>query len=151
MNPEMLTQHKEQSWLSSPEGERPVKDLGLSSPKGRKPTIVIVIVAEREKTTNCCHCQIATIGYRDGLMAGEEASAQEGFNVGFRDSVYVGYNWGLVRVKMLKVFHDSLSKKLKESVENDNSSFCLVDSNDLSSNDNLLKNYQKELQSLIDE
>ncbi|KAM3358203.1 hypothetical protein P3S68_021134 [Capsicum galapagoense] len=133
------------------------------------------------------HDQFHTIGYREGLMAGKEASAQEGFNVGFRDSVYVGYNWGLARgitsafaslpdglkermvntkeiqnefqhlhesrltVKMLKVFHDSLSKKLKESVENDNSSFCLVDSNDISSNDNLLKNYQKELQSLIDE
>ncbi|PHU30496.1 hypothetical protein BC332_02589 [Capsicum chinense] len=68
------------------------------------------------------HDQFHTIGYRDGLMAGKEASAQEGFNVGFRDSVYVGYNWGLVR-----------------------------DSNDISSNDNLLKNYQKELQSLIDE
>lgn len=37
------------------------------------------------------------IGYRDGLMAGKETSAQEGFNIGFRDSVYVGYNWGLVR------------------------------------------------------
>ncbi|KAM3323596.1 hypothetical protein P3S67_004747 [Capsicum chacoense] len=43
------------------------------------------------------HDQFHTIGYRDGLMAGKEASAQEGFNVGFRDSVYVGYNWGLVR------------------------------------------------------
>ncbi|KAM3303167.1 protein YAE1 isoform X2 [Capsicum chacoense] len=136
------------------------------------------------------HDQFHTIGYRDGLMAGKEASAQEGFNVGFRDSVYVGYNWGLVRgitsvfaslpdglkermvdtkeiqnkfqhlheslqsrstVEMLKVFHDSLSKKSEESVKNDNSSSCLAESNDLSSNDNLLENYQKELQSLIDE
>ncbi|KAG5595242.1 hypothetical protein H5410_036474 [Solanum commersonii] len=37
------------------------------------------------------------VGYRDGLLAGKEASVQEGFNVGFTDSVYVGYNWGLVR------------------------------------------------------
>ncbi|XP_049934305.1 uncharacterized protein LOC116256334 isoform X3 [Nymphaea colorata] len=33
----------------------------------------------------------------DGLMAGKEASAQEGFNAGFRESVMAGYNWGLVR------------------------------------------------------
>lgn len=37
------------------------------------------------------------IGYRDGLIAGQEASAQEGFNIGFKDSVLIGYNWGLVR------------------------------------------------------
>ncbi|WMV37399.1 hypothetical protein MTR67_030784 [Solanum verrucosum] len=43
------------------------------------------------------HDQFHTVGYRDGLMAGKEASVQEGFNVGFTDSVYVGYNWGLVR------------------------------------------------------
>ncbi|OIT07118.1 PREDICTED: uncharacterized protein LOC109226358 [Nicotiana attenuata] len=43
------------------------------------------------------HDQFHTIGYRDGLMAGKETSAQEGFNIGFRHSVYVGYNWGLVR------------------------------------------------------
>ncbi|MCD7449723.1 hypothetical protein HAX54_001290 [Datura stramonium] len=136
------------------------------------------------------HDEFHTIGYRDGLIAGKEASAQEGFNVGFRDSIYVGYNWGLVRgitsalvslpdglkermvdtkeiqnkfhhlhesvqsrstAEMLKVFHGYLSKKSEESGKNDNSSSYLVDSNDLSSNDSLLENYQKELQSLIDE
>lgn len=40
---------------------------------------------------------INQIGYRDGLMAGKEASAQEGFNIGFGESVFVGYKWGLVR------------------------------------------------------
>ncbi|KAK4372373.1 hypothetical protein RND71_007757 [Anisodus tanguticus] len=93
---------------------------------------------------------------RDGIMAGKEASAQEGFNVGFRDSVYVGYNWGLVRVsrsttEMLKVFHDYLSKKSEESGKNDNSSSCLADYNDLSSSVSLFENYQKELQALIHE
>ncbi|XP_060217497.1 uncharacterized protein LOC132644868 [Lycium barbarum] len=136
------------------------------------------------------HDQFHTIGFRDGLMAGKEASAQEGFNVGFRDSVYVGYNWGLVRgitsalaslpdglkermvdtkemqnkfqhlhesvrsrsaAEMLKVFHDYLSKKSEECDLNDSSSSCLADSNDLSSDDSLFENYQKELQSLIDE
>ncbi|KMZ74380.1 hypothetical protein ZOSMA_12G00650 [Zostera marina] len=38
-----------------------------------------------------------TIGYRDGLIAGKEASAQEAFNVGFKESVVVGYKFGLVR------------------------------------------------------
>jgi len=37
------------------------------------------------------------IGYRDGLTAGKEASAQEGFNIGFKESVVAGCNWGLVR------------------------------------------------------
>lgn len=40
---------------------------------------------------------IYQIGYRDGLIAGKEASAQEGFNIGFKQSVLTGYNWGLVR------------------------------------------------------
>ncbi|XP_075514080.1 uncharacterized protein LOC142549153 isoform X2 [Primulina tabacum] len=43
------------------------------------------------------HDQFHTIGYRDGLIAGKEASAQEGFNIGFKDSVSIGYNWGLAR------------------------------------------------------
>lgn len=37
------------------------------------------------------------IGYRDGIIAGKEASAQEGFNIGFKESVLGGYKWGLVR------------------------------------------------------
>lgn len=37
------------------------------------------------------------IGYRDGVIAGKEAAAQEGFNIGFKESVLNGYNWGLVR------------------------------------------------------
>lgn len=37
------------------------------------------------------------MGYRDGVIAGKEASSQEGFNIGFKQSVLVGYNWGLVR------------------------------------------------------
>ncbi|XVE99851.1 hypothetical protein REPUB_Repub03eG0237200 [Reevesia pubescens] len=43
------------------------------------------------------HDQFHTIGYRDGLIAGKEASAQEGFNIGFKQSVSVGYKWGLAR------------------------------------------------------
>ncbi|XP_073133437.1 uncharacterized protein [Henckelia pumila] len=43
------------------------------------------------------HDQFHTIGYRDGLIAGKEAFAQEGFNIGFKDSVSIGYNWGRAR------------------------------------------------------
>ncbi|XP_068640572.1 uncharacterized protein [Aristolochia californica] len=43
------------------------------------------------------HNQFHTIGYRDGLLSGKEKSAQEGFNMGFKQSVLAGYNWGLVR------------------------------------------------------
>ncbi|TKY67594.1 Yae1 domain-containing protein 1 [Spatholobus suberectus] len=43
------------------------------------------------------HDQFHTIGYRDGLIAGKEASAQEGFNIGFKRSVLDGYSWGVVR------------------------------------------------------
>ncbi|KAJ4790490.1 hypothetical protein LUZ62_041736 [Rhynchospora pubera] len=38
-----------------------------------------------------------TMGYREGIIEGKEASAQEGFNIGFRQSVQVGKTWGLVR------------------------------------------------------
>lgn len=43
------------------------------------------------------HDQFHTIGYRDGLIAGKESSAQKGFNAGFVESVYVGYNWGVLK------------------------------------------------------
>ncbi|XP_031476741.1 uncharacterized protein LOC116248220 isoform X1 [Nymphaea colorata] len=58
--------------------------------------------------------QFHTIGYRDGLMAGKEASAQEGFNAGFRESVVPGYNWGLVRgiISTLSCLPDELKEKL---------------------------------------
>ncbi|KAI4333028.1 hypothetical protein L6164_017885 [Bauhinia variegata] len=38
-----------------------------------------------------------SMGYRDGLIAGKEASAQEGFKIGFKQSVLTGYSFGLVR------------------------------------------------------
>ncbi|KAK6933872.1 Essential protein Yae1, N-terminal [Dillenia turbinata] len=64
--------------------------------------------------------QFHTIGYRDGLMAGKEASAQEGFNVGFKDSVLEGYNLGLVRgiTSVFACLPDGLKEKLVEKEEN---------------------------------
>ncbi|WVZ01780.1 hypothetical protein V8G54_022586 [Vigna mungo] len=58
------------------------------------------------------HDQFHTIGYRDGLIAGKEASAQEGFNFGFKQSVLDGYSWGVVRGVTSAFSH--LPHKLKE-------------------------------------
>lgn len=65
------------------------------------------------------HNQFHTIGYRDGLTAGKEASAQEGFNVGFKQSMLVGYNWGLVRgaTSALVCLPDGLKENLVETLE----------------------------------
>lgn len=37
------------------------------------------------------------LGYRDGFLAGKEKSLQDGFNVGFKESVFAGQTWGHVR------------------------------------------------------
>lgn len=65
------------------------------------------------------HDQFHTIGYRDGLIAGKEAAAQEGFNVGFKDSVLTGYNWGLVRgfSSAMASLPGGLKEKLVETEE----------------------------------
>ncbi|CAN6347072.1 unnamed protein product [Urochloa humidicola] len=54
------------------------------------------------------------MGYRDGITEGQKDSAQEGFNVGFRQSVNVGYKWGLVRgtTSALASLPDNLKEKL---------------------------------------
>ncbi|XP_039027168.1 uncharacterized protein LOC120160926 isoform X2 [Hibiscus syriacus] len=65
------------------------------------------------------HDQFHTIGYRDGLIAGKEASAQEGFNIGFKQSVPVGYNWGITRgvTSALDCLPDVLRERLIETQE----------------------------------
>ncbi|KAL6124942.1 hypothetical protein ACLB2K_077450 [Fragaria x ananassa] len=65
------------------------------------------------------HDQFHTMGYRDGLIAGKEASSQEGFNIGFKQSVLVGYNWGLVRdvTSALASLPDGTREKLTETEE----------------------------------
>lgn len=65
------------------------------------------------------HDQFHTIGYRDGVTAGKEASAQEGFNLGFKESVLIGYNWGLARgvTSALNFLPDGLREKLVETQE----------------------------------
>ncbi|KAM1124428.1 hypothetical protein ACFX2B_039357 [Malus domestica] len=68
------------------------------------------------------HNQYHTTGYRDGVIAGKEASSQEGFNIGFKKSVLVGYNWGLVRgvTSALACLPDGLKEKLIETKEQRN-------------------------------
>ncbi|EXC30703.1 hypothetical protein L484_027878 [Morus notabilis] len=63
--------------------------------------------------------QFHTIGYRDGVIAGKEAAAQEGFNIGFKQSVSVGYKWGIVRgvTSALALLPDGLKEKLIETEE----------------------------------
>ncbi|KAK8482705.1 hypothetical protein V6N11_014322 [Hibiscus sabdariffa] len=63
--------------------------------------------------------QFHTIGYRDGLIAGKEASAQEGFNIGFKQSVPIGYNWGITRgvTSALACLPDELRERLIEAQE----------------------------------
>ncbi|XP_072959057.1 uncharacterized protein [Typha angustifolia] len=65
------------------------------------------------------HNQFHTMGYRDGITAGKEASAQEGFNAGFKQSMHVGYKWGLVRgiTSALAKLSESSKEKLVPSYE----------------------------------
>ncbi|KAK9130431.1 hypothetical protein Sjap_010918 [Stephania japonica] len=65
------------------------------------------------------HDQFHKIGYRDGIIAGKEASAEEGFNNGFKQFVLVGYKWGLVRgvTSVLSCLPTGLEEKLAETVE----------------------------------
>ncbi|XP_037459001.1 uncharacterized protein LOC119329997 isoform X1 [Triticum dicoccoides] len=56
--------------------------------------------------------QFHKMGYRDGITEGQKDAAQEGFNLGHRQSADVGYKWGLVR-GITSAFA-SLSDSLKE-------------------------------------
>ncbi|KAK1401003.1 yae1 domain-containing protein 1-like [Heracleum sosnowskyi] len=105
--------------------------------------------------------QFHTIGYRDGLMAGKEASAQEGFNTGFSESVFVGYKWGLVRgvSSALACLPDEVKKRLVKSEEQINNVEKQKDNpmptspeekvHTSGSNGNLLETYYEDMQALI--
>ncbi|CAL9756150.1 unnamed protein product [Musa acuminata subsp. burmannicoides] len=60
------------------------------------------------------------MGYRDGTSAGNKASAQEGFNIGFKQSASSGYKWGIVSgitsafVSLPDQFKEKLVKKLED-------------------------------------
>nr|GEZ86452.1 hypothetical protein [Tanacetum cinerariifolium] len=87
------------------------------------------------------------IGYRDGLIAGKEASAQEGFNVGFKESVVVGYDWGLVRgvTGALNCLPGELREKIIESQETKTKFHTLYESMNNQSTTDALKLYNDDL------
>ncbi|KAJ0232781.1 Essential protein Yae1 [Hirschfeldia incana] len=60
-----------------------------------------------------------TLGYRDGVSAGQEAAAQEGYNVGYKESVLAGYKFGIVRgvSSALAILPDELREKLIDEHE----------------------------------
>ncbi|KAH0862727.1 hypothetical protein HID58_079938 [Brassica napus] len=59
------------------------------------------------------------LGYRDGISAGQEAAAQEGYNVGYKESVLAGYKFGIVRgvSSALAFLPDDLREKLIDEQE----------------------------------
>ncbi|CAH2053152.1 unnamed protein product [Thlaspi arvense] len=58
-------------------------------------------------------------GYRDGIIAGKEAAAQQGYNVGYKESVLAGYKFGIVRgvSSALAFLPDELREKLVDERE----------------------------------
>ncbi|CAK9170549.1 unnamed protein product [Ilex paraguariensis] len=87
------------------------------------------------------------IGYRDGLMMGKEASAQEGFNIGFKESMSVGSNWGFVRgvTSALACLLDGLRERLVGTQEKRNKFLCLYESVHSLSTTSTLKLFNDEL------
>ncbi|KAL1822513.1 hypothetical protein ACET3Z_009291 [Daucus carota] len=91
--------------------------------------------------------QFYTIGSRDGLIAGKEASAQEGFNTGFSESVFVGYKWGLVRgvTSALASLPGAAGKMLVKSEEKQNKFLQLHKSVDSISTSDALKLFHDDM------
>ncbi|VVB02710.1 unnamed protein product [Arabis nemorensis] len=58
-------------------------------------------------------------GYRDGIIAGKEAASQEGYNIGYKESVLDGYKFGIVRgvSSALAFLPDDLREKLSDEQE----------------------------------
>ncbi|KAK1291649.1 hypothetical protein QJS10_CPB17g00871 [Acorus calamus] len=105
--------------------------------------------SEVEREWERRHNKFHTMGYRDGLIAGKEASAQEGFNTGFKQSVLVGYKWGVVRgiTSVLVSLPDRVRENLvgplekRERLQNLHHSVQSISSNDALSifHDSMLK------------
>ncbi|KAL2475284.1 Essential protein Yae1 [Abeliophyllum distichum] len=70
--------------------------------------------SSREWESERIRNQFVTVGYRVGLMAGQEASAQDGFYIGFKQSVSAGCNLGIVRgvTSAINCLPDELKKRL---------------------------------------
>ncbi|XP_074573591.1 uncharacterized protein LOC141830018 isoform X1 [Curcuma longa] len=87
------------------------------------------------------------MGYRDGISAGKEASAQEGFNVGFKQSAPDGYKWGNVRgiASAFASLPDDSKKKLLKKFEDKEKFHSLYKSVQAISTDDALKMFYVHL------
>ncbi|KAL3837771.1 hypothetical protein ACJIZ3_022362 [Penstemon smallii] len=87
-----------------------------------------------------------TIGYRDGIIAGKEDAAQEGFNIGFKESVFIGYKWGSVRgiTSAMACLPSGLKEKLVETEETRNKFQCLHESVESLSRSDALKLFHED-------
>ncbi|KAJ1428149.1 Essential protein Yae1, N-terminal [Sesbania bispinosa] len=95
------------------------------------------------------HDQFHSAGYRDGLIAGKEASAQEGFNIGFKQSVLAGYGWGVVR-GVARLFHEDIkAQEALEQGEHIEVSCQTTGLQEQTSNGSHLTNYRGQLESLL--
>ncbi|CAA7046427.1 unnamed protein product [Microthlaspi erraticum] len=58
-------------------------------------------------------------GYRDGIIAGKEAASQQGYNIGYKESVLDGYKFGIVRgvVSALAFLPNEVREKLVDEQE----------------------------------
>lgn len=97
--------------------------------------------------------QFYNIGYRDGLQEGKEATVQEGFNHGFKQSLRVGYNWGLVRgvSSALACLPDDLKEKLVQAPENKDKLHRLYESVHALSTTDALKLFHDVAKNSVDE
>ncbi|OMO68748.1 hypothetical protein COLO4_29439 [Corchorus olitorius] len=103
--------------------------------------------SELDREWHTRHDEFHTIGYRDGLIAGKEASAQQGFNIGFKQSVFSGCNWGLVRgiTSALACLPDELRERLIETQENREKFRELYESVNLISTTDALKLFHDDI------
>ncbi|KAJ6844556.1 yae1 domain-containing protein 1-like [Iris pallida] len=85
---------------------------------------------------------------KKSITAGKEASAQEGFNVGFKQSVQVGCNWGLVRgiTSAFANLPDHLKERLAGKLENKDKLQNLCGSVQSISTTDALKMYHNSIQ-----
>lgn len=87
-------------------------------------------------------------GYRDGLSAGKNDAAQDGFNQGFKDSVMVGYKWGSIRGVTSALAHipNELKLKLVETEEQRKEFQTLYETVDSIGTEDALKLFYDDLQ-----
>ncbi|KAK8961409.1 hypothetical protein KSP40_PGU019789 [Platanthera guangdongensis] len=91
----------------------------------------------------------ASYGYRDGITTGKEASAQGGFNDGYKESVHAAYCWGLVRgisSSAISNFPDLLKEKLTSNLANKDRFLVLSESTRAISSNNALQIFYRSLQ-----